>query len=163
MFESVRRKTPEKETISFETLVHELGISPDDLKSFIDLFTHYADEQLVDMTNESAVFRVVRHFITQHKKEIKEQFKDSVLGQSGCFAYSVRTSVLLGAMGIVNRLARATGTRMLHILVIDKNGVPYDPREITKGNFNPMSLSEIRMYGRLVQPVVAKCDSCRNS
>ena len=144
-----------------DQIAEDLDISQREVDGLTEMFQNYATERGSDLQDERSVVRTIRHFLHDRKPDIKTRFADSVLGQSGCFPFSVRSCLLASRFGIESSLARSDRTRALHVMLIDKEGNPYDIRELEKGKIKPMSHEQVRAYGRYLQPVVATVDAFR--
>lgn len=158
-------RQPKQETVPLtyhERLVHELGIKSEDIRHIRSLFEAYCEDGQLVLSNEIMILRAIRSFLKEQKPIIKEQLSHSLLGQSGCFGFSIRTCVLAHAYGVNTYIARSTNPRrMLHTLVVREDGTPFDLTEATKGGVAPMTWLHIKGYASMVQPVVHATDSWR--
>ena len=143
--------------------MRDLDIFPAQVDKLAEMFNQYVTARHVRLADEPDMMRMIRHFLHDKKPEIRREFAGSVLGQSGCFVYSVKSLLLGERHGIKSSLARSTGTRALHVMLIDEHGEPYDIRELQKGGVQPLSNDQVRAYGQYLQPLVYAANQLRSA
>ncbi len=154
-FPSVRNESGEVPDYQ-EQLAETLGISEQQKEGLISMFHSYCETEHLENTNETLVVRNIRHFLHDQKSEIYGHFADSLLGQSGCFPFSVKCSLLAKEFGIDTRLARARNlNKLLHVLVLRPDGRPFDLTDPTLKIYKttPLSIPQAYAYARVAQPI----------
>lgn len=162
MKESLTPENSLQQKLNREELLRNLDIPEKEIEDLTKMFQTYTKEKGAPLENEHLTVRAIRHFLHDRKTEIRSEFSDSVLGQSGCFAFSVKSFLLAGNFGIESNLARSTGIRAIHVMLVDKDGQPYDVRELRRGGVKAMSIEQVRAYGNYLQPIISTISSLRS-
>ena len=138
-----------------DELAQALEIPTVDHLRFVEMFKAYCEDRDLTIGNETILIRTIRQFLKESKKDVREVFGDALLGQSGCFPYSVRCCLLAGAWDMKMYLARSNHlSNALHILVVREDGRPFDLTHPTPRSATRLTLDSITGYARYIQPIV---------
>ena len=140
-----------KAPYSYRDLVAALRIPPAHVERLHEHFDAYVKARGVTLREPWQIARHVYSFLHDEKARYKTELADSIIGKSGCFPFSVRAAILLGKRNIGSSLARSTGRRCIHVMLLDEKGQPFNKRELHKGGVIPMSLMQVRLYALFIQ------------
>ena len=144
-------------------MAETLEISPEHIRELVSMFKTYCAQENLALDDENKTIKYIRRFLKERKPAYKELFKDTLLGQSGCFPASLRACLLAGAYNVETHLARSTRPlSTLHVLLMRADGSPFELTNFEKHEPVQMTLGQIRAYARFAQPVLATVDDLRH-